>query len=292
MPEEPAGRRVLRGPWVPGLSAPPGRRRWWRGCCPTGCPSACTSTSRWAPGGRRRGVEGGRGCCSPRLPCGTSRGAWSPRLTTALLQDSAGEPLYKLFKAIKHQVEKGPVDAVQKKAKYTLNDTGLLGDDVEYAPLVSPGPPIPGPERGAAPSLCWGDPPGAMAQACCRPVWGPGTPRVSGGELCALPGPCELGGVREPSVLCSVLLGQAAGEARPPARVRWGLPPVHRPFIPSLSPLPADGERDRPGRRGGRHPRQGAQLRHHLPSQGEDHRPGVPHAAVLPLAQGGQCGPG
>lgn len=57
----------------------------------------------------------------------------------ALLQDSAGEPLYKLFKAIKHQVEKGPVDAVQKKAKYTLNDTGLLGDDVEYAPLVSPG---------------------------------------------------------------------------------------------------------------------------------------------------------
>lgn len=52
------------------------------------------------------------------------------------LKDSAGEPLYKLFKAIKHQVEKGPVDAVQKKAKYTLNDTGLLGDDVEYAPLT------------------------------------------------------------------------------------------------------------------------------------------------------------
>lgn len=61
-----------------------------------------------------------------------------PTHTAPLLQDSAGEPLYKLFKAIKHQVEKGPVDAVQKKAKYTLNDTGLLGDDVEYAPLVSP----------------------------------------------------------------------------------------------------------------------------------------------------------
>lgn len=53
------------------------------------------------------------------------------------LQDSAGEPLYKLFKAIKHQVEKGPVDAKMKKAKYTLNDTGLLGDDVEYSILVS-----------------------------------------------------------------------------------------------------------------------------------------------------------
>uniref|UniRef100_A0ACB8FQ39 Plexin-B2 n=1 Tax=Sphaerodactylus townsendi TaxID=933632 RepID=A0ACB8FQ39_9SAUR len=52
------------------------------------------------------------------------------------LKDSAGEPLYKLFKAIKHQVEKGPVDAVQMKAKYTLNDTGLLGDDVEYSQLT------------------------------------------------------------------------------------------------------------------------------------------------------------
>uniref|UniRef100_A0A8B9L9R1 Plexin b2b n=1 Tax=Astyanax mexicanus TaxID=7994 RepID=A0A8B9L9R1_ASTMX len=52
------------------------------------------------------------------------------------LQDSAGEPLYKLFRAIKHQIEKGPVDAQVKKAKYTLNDTGLLGDDVEYSMLT------------------------------------------------------------------------------------------------------------------------------------------------------------
>lgn len=28
------------------------------------------------------------------------------------------------------------MDAVQMKAKYTLNDTGLLGDDVEYSQLV------------------------------------------------------------------------------------------------------------------------------------------------------------
>lgn len=53
-----------------------------------------------------------------------------------MYQDSAGEPLYKLFRAIKHQIEKGPVDARVKKAKYTLNDTGLLGDDVEYSVLV------------------------------------------------------------------------------------------------------------------------------------------------------------
>lgn len=47
--------------------------------------------------------------------------------------------MYKLFKALKHQVEKGPVDAKVKKAKYTLNDTGLLGDDVEYSVLVRTG---------------------------------------------------------------------------------------------------------------------------------------------------------
>ncbi|KAI1882308.1 hypothetical protein AGOR_G00249340 [Albula goreensis] len=61
---------------------------------------------------------------------------WMSICLYQFLKDSAGEPLYKLFKAIKHQVEKGPVDAVVKKAKYTLNDTGLLGDDVEYCILT------------------------------------------------------------------------------------------------------------------------------------------------------------
>uniref|UniRef100_A0A8C2CKX2 Plexin b2a n=1 Tax=Cyprinus carpio TaxID=7962 RepID=A0A8C2CKX2_CYPCA len=64
---------------------------------------------------------------------------WMSICLYQFLKDSAGEPLYKLFKAIKHQVEKGPVDAKMKKAKYTLNDTGLLGDDVEYSDLVSTG---------------------------------------------------------------------------------------------------------------------------------------------------------
>uniref|UniRef100_A0A4W5MZK3 Plexin b2b n=1 Tax=Hucho hucho TaxID=62062 RepID=A0A4W5MZK3_9TELE len=62
---------------------------------------------------------------------------WMSICLYQFLKDSAGEPLYKLFRAIKHQIEKGPVDARVKKAKYTLNDTGLLGDDVEYCVLVS-----------------------------------------------------------------------------------------------------------------------------------------------------------
>ncbi|XP_075900009.1 plexin-B2-like [Nelusetta ayraudi] len=61
---------------------------------------------------------------------------WMSICLYQFLRDTAGEPLYKLFKALKHQVEKGPVDAKVKKAKYTLNDTGLLGDDVEYSVLT------------------------------------------------------------------------------------------------------------------------------------------------------------
>uniref|UniRef100_A0A672H4J0 Sema domain-containing protein n=1 Tax=Salarias fasciatus TaxID=181472 RepID=A0A672H4J0_SALFA len=61
---------------------------------------------------------------------------WMSICLYQFLKDSAGEPLYKLFRAIKAQIEKGPVDARVKKAKYTLNDTGLLGDDVEYSVLT------------------------------------------------------------------------------------------------------------------------------------------------------------
>lgn len=55
---------------------------------------------------------------------------------SVFVQDSAGESLYMLFRAIKHQVDKGPVDAVTGKAKYTLNDNRLLREDVEYKTLV------------------------------------------------------------------------------------------------------------------------------------------------------------
>lgn len=41
-----------------------------------------------------------------------------------------------LFRAIKYQVDKGPVDAVTGKAKRTLNDSHLLREDVEFQPLT------------------------------------------------------------------------------------------------------------------------------------------------------------
>ncbi|XP_047203292.1 plexin-B1 isoform X2 [Girardinichthys multiradiatus] len=61
---------------------------------------------------------------------------WMSICLYTFLRDSAGESLYILFKAIKHQVDKGPVDAVTRKAKHTLNDNRLLREDVEYKTLT------------------------------------------------------------------------------------------------------------------------------------------------------------
>ncbi|RXN24922.1 plexin-B1-like isoform X1 [Labeo rohita] len=61
---------------------------------------------------------------------------WISICLYAFLRHSAGESLYMLFRAIKHQVDKGPVDAVTGKAKYTLNDNRLLREDLEYHTLT------------------------------------------------------------------------------------------------------------------------------------------------------------
>ncbi|XP_061052682.1 plexin-B1 isoform X6 [Eubalaena glacialis] len=64
---------------------------------------------------------------------------WMSICLYTFVRDSVGEPLYMLFRGIKHQVDKGPVDSVTGKAKYTLNDNRLLREDVEYRPLVRGG---------------------------------------------------------------------------------------------------------------------------------------------------------
>ncbi|TNN36380.1 Plexin-B1 [Liparis tanakae] len=61
---------------------------------------------------------------------------WMSICLFGFLRESAGEAFYMLFRAIKHQVDKGPVDAVTGKAKYTLNDNRLLREDVEYRTLT------------------------------------------------------------------------------------------------------------------------------------------------------------
>ncbi|XP_050783133.1 plexin-B3 isoform X4 [Gopherus flavomarginatus] len=61
---------------------------------------------------------------------------WMSICMYSYLREVAGEPLYLLFRAIKSQVDKGPVDAVTGQAKRTLSDGRLLREDVPVRPLT------------------------------------------------------------------------------------------------------------------------------------------------------------
>ncbi|XP_029975056.1 plexin-B1-like isoform X2 [Salarias fasciatus] len=61
---------------------------------------------------------------------------WMSICLYSFLKDVAGEPLYMLYRAIKYQVDKGPVDSVTGKAKRTLNDSHLLREDIDYSAMT------------------------------------------------------------------------------------------------------------------------------------------------------------
>ncbi|XP_063064804.1 plexin-B3 isoform X2 [Engraulis encrasicolus] len=61
---------------------------------------------------------------------------WMSICLYSFLKEVAGEPLYMLYRAIKYQVDKGPVDAVTGKAKRTLNDSHLLREDIDYTSMT------------------------------------------------------------------------------------------------------------------------------------------------------------
>ncbi|KAJ8017304.1 hypothetical protein DPEC_G00016450 [Dallia pectoralis] len=61
---------------------------------------------------------------------------WMSICLYSFLKEVAGEPLYMLYRAIKYQVDKGPVDAVTGKAKRTLNDSHLLREDIDYTSIT------------------------------------------------------------------------------------------------------------------------------------------------------------
>ncbi|CAN0048514.1 unnamed protein product [Lampetra fluviatilis] len=52
------------------------------------------------------------------------------------LRETGGKPLYMLFKAIKYHVDKGPVDALMHKAKFTLDENSLLKNNIEHKELT------------------------------------------------------------------------------------------------------------------------------------------------------------
>ncbi|KAG8187056.1 hypothetical protein JTE90_019266 [Oedothorax gibbosus] len=52
------------------------------------------------------------------------------------IKDEAGASLFVLFSALKHTVEKGPVDALTHDARYSLAEERLLREHVHYAPVT------------------------------------------------------------------------------------------------------------------------------------------------------------
>jgi len=52
------------------------------------------------------------------------------------VQECAGEPLFMLFRAVKQQVDKGPVDMVTGEARYSLSEDKLIRQQIEYKQLV------------------------------------------------------------------------------------------------------------------------------------------------------------
>lgn len=52
------------------------------------------------------------------------------------LKEYAGSSLFLLFKAIKHQIEKGLVDAITHDARYSLSEEKLLREQIDHAPVT------------------------------------------------------------------------------------------------------------------------------------------------------------
>lgn len=63
--------------------------------------------------------------------------AWFTFLLYKFLKECAGEPLYMLYRAIKQQVDKGPVDAITAEARYSLSEEKLIRQSIGYKPMVS-----------------------------------------------------------------------------------------------------------------------------------------------------------
>lgn len=63
--------------------------------------------------------------------------AWFTFLLYKFLRECAGEPLYMLFRAVKQQVDKGPVDAITSEARYSLSEEKLIRQSIEFHNMVS-----------------------------------------------------------------------------------------------------------------------------------------------------------
>ena len=62
--------------------------------------------------------------------------SWFTFLLYKFLNECAGEHLFLLYKAIKHQVDKGPVDAITSEARYSLSEEKLIRQQIEYKTIT------------------------------------------------------------------------------------------------------------------------------------------------------------
>lgn len=58
--------------------------------------------------------------------------SWFTFLLYKFLRECAGEPLFLLYQAIKHQVNKGPVDVITSEARCSLSEEKLIRQSVDY----------------------------------------------------------------------------------------------------------------------------------------------------------------
>lgn len=61
--------------------------------------------------------------------------AWFTFLLYKFLRECAGEPLYMLFRSMKGQVDKGPVDAITSEARYSLSEEKLIRQSIDFKPM-------------------------------------------------------------------------------------------------------------------------------------------------------------
>ncbi|KAK0081171.1 hypothetical protein PV325_012648 [Microctonus aethiopoides] len=62
--------------------------------------------------------------------------AWFTFLLYKFMRECAGEPLYMLFRAMKQQVDKGPVDSISSEARYSLSEEKLIRQSIDFKPMT------------------------------------------------------------------------------------------------------------------------------------------------------------
>ncbi|XP_057324219.1 plexin-A4 [Microplitis mediator] len=62
--------------------------------------------------------------------------AWFTFLLYKFMRECAGEPLYMLFRAMKQQVDKGPVDAISSEARYSLSEEKLIRQSIDFKAMT------------------------------------------------------------------------------------------------------------------------------------------------------------